>query len=55
MSITNPEIRPIFMDEGKVICDKCVSKDKHGTEEPCVSCKWLTGIMDDPDNYEKKK
>lgn len=53
MTMPNPEERPIFMDRGKVICDRCTSKDKHCYEEPCISCKWLTGIMSDPDYFKK--
>ena len=55
MSQPNPEIRPIFMDEGKVICDRCVNKDVHGYEEPCASCKWLTGVMSDTNFFKEDK
>lgn len=53
MAIPNPSERRIFMDKGKVCCDRCVNKEKHGNEEPCCSCKWLTGSMSDIDFYKK--
>ena len=55
MAIPNPEERPIFMDKGKVICDRCVNKEKHGNEEPCSSCKWLTGFMGDANFFKEEK
>ena len=55
MAIPNPEERPIFMDQGKIICDRCVNREKHGNEEPCCSCKWLTGFMGDANFFKEEK
>ena len=55
MAIPNPEERPIFMDKGKIICDRCINKEKHGNEEPCCSCKWLTGFMGDANFFKEEK
>ena len=55
MAIPNPEIRPIFMDKDKIICNDCENKEKSEHEEPCCSCKWITSNMSDSDFYKKKK
>lgn len=55
MALPNPEERPIFMDEGKVICNRCVNKGKSDTEEPCCECKWLTSNMRNPNHFKEDK
>lgn len=55
MALPNPEERRIFMDAPDPTCSKCINSDKKEDEEPCVQCKWLTGIMGDPDFYMNKE
>lgn len=55
MTMPNPEERRIFMDAPWPTCKKCKHSEVKENEEPCASCKWLTGIMGDPDFYEKKE
>lgn len=53
MATPNPEERRIFNDISNPTCKVCKNSGKKEEEEPCVSCKWLTGNMGDNDMYEK--